>query len=631
MRQIAVVSLGSDLRNVTGIRCEEPGFTQAWRIIRLLAIGVVLLFVSTMSAWAEDIARDNAKTTMNKLIEQGRYREAEPLGLQLIEEPPIAASDYPDLLDQVALVQEAMGNYPKAQSLYLKSLELRSKAIGELDPRLATSLSNLAALHLHQGHPELAQPYAERANSLLEQDAREHGTAYIRGLLRLAVVERGLGNKSRSTIIYQQALLALTQATNADLRLRVDARLAYADFLITTRDFATANSQIQIARTLLSEHDPEHQLMLADVNMSNATVLYAQGELKAAEKLYREALAQRGKVLGENHPDIATSQVALAQALYLEGEYGEAEQLHRRALEIREQSFGKDHPSIAQSLSSLAILARNQGDFSTAEQFLKRALAINVHTYGEINAEVAQCRNSLALLYYSNGQFDRSEVEFKTALKIRESLFAGDHPALAQSLNGLAVLYSAREQYDKALPLYQRALAIREQSLGPWSPDVAATLNNLAEVYKNQGRIDLAEPLYIRAIAIKEKAYGPDHPDLAISLNNLAGMYLAEKYFEQAEPLYERALSIREKRLGQKHPEVAQSLNNLASLYASEGKYDKALPMFERALAIRAAVLPADHPDLLLTVQNLAELYRILGRASDADGLLAQHNLRSSN
>ena len=70
----------------------------------------------------------------------------------------------------------------------------------------------------------------------------------------------------------------------------------------------------------------------------------SQGKYKEAEPLYQQALALRQKLLGDDHPDVATSLNNLASLYYSQGKYKEAEPLYQQALNIFEQRLGVDHP-----------------------------------------------------------------------------------------------------------------------------------------------------------------------------------------------------------------------------------------------------------------------------------------------
>ncbi|MCP4307664.1 MAG: tetratricopeptide repeat protein, partial [bacterium] len=70
-----------------------------------------------------------------------------------------------------------------------------------------------------------------------------------------------------------------------------------------------------------------------------------QGRYDEAEPLYRRALAILEKVLGAEHPAVATSLNNLAELYRDQGRYDEAEPLYRRALAILEKGLGPEHPT----------------------------------------------------------------------------------------------------------------------------------------------------------------------------------------------------------------------------------------------------------------------------------------------
>ena len=129
-------------------------------------------------------------------------------------------------------------------------------------------------------------------------------------------------------------------------------------------------------------------------------------------------------MLGEQHPDFATSLNNLAVLYYATGRYEQAEPLYQQALEIRRQVLGEQHPDFASSL------------------------------------------NNLAGLYDSTGRYEQAEPLYQQALEIRRQVLGEQHPDFANSLNNLAVLYDATGRYEQAEPLYQQALEIRRQVLG---------------------------------------------------------------------------------------------------------------------------------------------------------------------
>src|SRR5262249_39956673 len=75
---------------------------------------------------------------------------------------------------------------------------------------------------------------------------------------------------------------------------------------------------------------------------------------RQAEAKLREALAIWQKVLGEQHPETATSYNNLAACLYAQGKHAEALRLQQKALDINLKALGEQHPATAHSYNNVA-------------------------------------------------------------------------------------------------------------------------------------------------------------------------------------------------------------------------------------------------------------------------------------
>src|SRR5271165_4756914 len=108
------------------------------------------------------------------------------------------------------------------------------------------------------------------------------------------------------------------------------------------------------------------------------------GEYAKAEPLYREALRIRHKVLGNEHPDTATSLNNLALLYHEMGEYAKAEPLYREALRIRQKVLGPEHPSTAASLNNLALLCFDLGQIDEATALARQDSAAQLTILSKI-------------------------------------------------------------------------------------------------------------------------------------------------------------------------------------------------------------------------------------------------------
>jgi CHAT domain-containing protein len=352
--------------------------------------------------------------------------------------------------------------------------------------------------------------------------------------------------------------------------------------------------------------DQRQKLAEADRSKRDAIALDEAGKYVDAAAHARRALALRKAVLGERHPDYATSLNNLAELLRSQGHYAAARPLCEQALAIRKAVLGERHPDYAASLNNLALLLESQGDYAAARPLYEQALVINKAVLGERHPEYANSLDNLAGFLRDQGDYGAARPLYEQALAIHKAALGERHPRYATSLNNLAGLLSAQSDYAGARPLYEQALAIYKAVLGEHHPDYARSLNNLASLLKNQGEYAAARPLHEQALAIRKAVLGERHPDYAESVNNLAELLYSQGDYAAARPLYEQALAIRKAVLGERHPNYASSLNNLALLLKSLGDYVAARPLYEQALAIRKAVLGERHPNYAVSLNDLA-------------------------
>ena len=376
--------------------------------------------------------------------------------------------------------------------------------------------------------------------------------------------------------------------------------------------------------------EEEKQLREAAEWNKQALKLLDAGKYAQALPLAERVRGVDRKVLGEQHPDYATSLHNLAGVYRGMGEHAKAEPLYLKALDIEKRVLGEEHPDYATSLHNLAELYRAMGEHGKAEPLLLKARDIYKKVLGEEHPHYATSLNNLGLVYEAMGDYAKAEPLYIKARDIYKKVLGEEHPHYATSLNNLGLVYEAMGDYAKAEPLYIEARDIRKKVLGEEHPDYAASLNSLAGLYRAMGEDARAEPLYIKARDIWKKVLGEEHPDYAASLNNLAGLYEEMGEYARAEPLLLKARDIWKKVLGEEHTDYVTSLNNLASLYQRMGEYARAEPLYIKARDIRKKVLGEEHPDYAASLHNLAGLYRAMGDYAKAEPLARESIIRET-
>jgi tetratricopeptide (TPR) repeat protein len=168
-----------------------------------------------------------------------------------------------------------------------------------------------------------------------------------------------------------------------------------------------------------SESVPQgNDLILAEYLEKWGLASYESCVYGAAEHPLIRALMIYEKVLGPEHPDVATSLNNLAGIYHEQGKYAEAEPLFKRSLAVCEKVLGPEHPDVAQSLNNLAGLYQKQGKYAEAEPLFKRSLTIREKVLGPEHPDVAMVCRNMAKLYRKIGKREEAERLEKRASEI---------------------------------------------------------------------------------------------------------------------------------------------------------------------------------------------------------------------
>ena len=240
--------------------------------------------------------------------------------------------------------------------------------------------------------------------------------------------------------------------------------------------------------------------------------------------------------------------LSLAIALMNQGEeledqarYQDALFVYEKALAIREKVLGDYHPDTATTYNNLGILYKNIGEYDKALDYYLKALAIKEKVLGTDHPYTAQTYNNLGVLYDNMGEYDKALDYYLKALAVREKALGTDHPDTAVTYHNLGNLYAYMGEYVKALDYYLKALAISEKTLGTDHPYTATTYNNLDCLYYAIGKYRKALEYQEKALAIREKVLGPRHPDTILSYRNIALDYNALGNQEKAREYRRKA------------------------------------------------------------------------------------------
>jgi tetratricopeptide (TPR) repeat protein len=329
---------------------------------------------------------------------------------KLIEKYGFEFDDATRVLNQAGCYCSERAQYTEAESLLVRALEIREKALGPEHTDVATSLNNLASLYRRQGKYVKAEPMYTRALNIREKALGPEHTDVATSLNNMAALYEEKGRYEDAEPLYARAL-------------KIHEKV----------------------------HGLEDQYVALSLN--NLALLYCkQGNYIKAEPMFARALSIREKVLGPDHPHVASSLNNLAFLYQEQDRYEEVEPLLIRSVSIFEKAYGPDHPDVATSLNNLAYLYNNLGRYKEAESMYVRSLNIYEKLLGHDHQDVATSLNNLALLYEGQGTYEKAEPLYARALNIHDKVLGPDHPnslIIRANYNGLLRKMRARHEEEE--------------------------------------------------------------------------------------------------------------------------------------------------------------------------------------
>lgn len=140
--------------------------------------------------------------------------------------------------------------------------------------------------------------------------------------------------------------------------------------------------------------------------------------MEEAEKLERDVLASRIRLLGPEHPDTLQAQHTLANNLDYAGNYSEAEKLYRQVLDVQLRVLGPEHAATLKTMHNLGGTLGREGKKSEAEQLQRNALEGRRHVLGSDRPDTLDSMGELALTLSYERKFDEAQQLFSVLAEV---------------------------------------------------------------------------------------------------------------------------------------------------------------------------------------------------------------------
>ena len=177
-------------------------------------------------------------------------------------------------------------------------------------------------------------------------------------------------------------------------------------------------------------------------------------ELDTSTRQYEAALRIRVASQGRLHPKVSEDLNQLGANAYFQSNPDAAARYWRQNLQLDERVLGPNHPDLASTLNNLARVMIEQRKFREALPLLTRSANIYLAQREDTHDDLAFIFSNLALARRGIGDDREAETLFRRALK---SAQVHDNRLIAPIQTDLADLLCARRQFGEAMALLDQA------------------------------------------------------------------------------------------------------------------------------------------------------------------------------
>ena len=490
--------------------------------------------------------------TARELLDRGRQR----VGEDSHDDPVLQAE-----------LQSVLGRIYGALGLHADAGDLQNRAIGIFEFERASPLL-------------LAQTQIDYADSLRE-----------------------LGDLKGASSMLRQASTSLHSLPVPSPKDDVRVLSLQAKIAVNQRDFVQAKKDAD-AGVALARESGLGDYLLGDGLWNAGSANWGLGDLDAAEKDYREALALMEKTQGRDGPRIGKLHGTLAMVARGRSDYPLALEEEHQSLAILEKSLAPEHPVLVAEHASLGLTYFHLGRYREARETLERAIVAQ-RRESEDSPALAGTLINLGDTLVEYPDLDAADRAFSESLRIWEKRYGRDYPGAQVALGGLGKVVLMQGRVDLA---DARFAEVREQSLKGNTKIDAALEIWLGEV-KRLGR-DLPTALEIDRQALADAPSARGAPRIAALAHRAYGLALRDSGDESAAVSELRAALAGFSYIpNAEHPMAATTRLDLAELLARHPESRaEAVRLSSDALSIRERMLGSDHPSTRDARASLARI-----------------------
>ena len=485
-----------------------------------------------------------------------------------IEKARLRLEKFPDDEDLIDDLQQKLDKYNKLKEEYAdyqKILFDTAKRVARLQGERITERMRRAMDAFNEGR-------VHQANLILDEAERDAES----------IIDKIRLNK-------QLALQSIEE-----LLLKVDTMMADASFPIDERINRTEIIYSKAVK-LATEADYD-ELKFAQLLNSYGLFLKSYARYNIALENLLKALSIRERVLGQMHPDTASSYNDVGTVYEDLGDYEQSLEYLEKAITIEEQIFEEGHPNTARSYDNIGTVYFNLCDYPKALDYHSKSLIIRKLAFGENHPVTAKTYNNIGNVYADLGDYHLSLEYYEQALTIFRDVYGEMHPETAMSYFNIGLIYNDIEDYPKSLEYCQKALKIYEFCLGMYHPDTVGPLDNIGLIYDKLGDYPKALEYLKKALKIRESCFGENNPVTACSYNNIGWTLSLMGDYSQSIEYGEKALNLHLSYYGVVHQATANVYDSLGDAYLGQGRNALSRECYSKAFHILETLFGPDDP-----------------------------------
>jgi eukaryotic-like serine/threonine-protein kinase len=404
--------------------------------------------------------------------------------------------------------EENRGNQVTARELLDSGARRLQAALQDQPATKAALLETVGAVYDSLGQYQAAAPLLQESLAL---QPMAHDRAHVDTLLELGRARAGSGDLQGAEAPLRDALQLAQVNFGATSQLSGKALWAFGRLRQQQGHYAEAKDLYQRGLGILETT----QAPATDVAalLDDLAQVYSRDQQWAlAKQTYQRALDVDRRILGDDHPRVATHLHNLAVVAQNLGDLRQAEALYRDAIARQERAYGSEHPETASARGNYGLLLQREGRLAEAESLLRSALDATLKMYGPDNYKAAYARVSLAMLLEDEGNPKAAETEYRQALSVYDKSLPPNHQWRASALMLLAGLLVDHGRAAEALALAGQSLKIWTATSSASNPAIAQAHAIHAYALGMLGRTGEGAEELAPALQVLVNARGLDDP-----------------------------------------------------------------------------------------------------------------------